>query len=305
MKNFAFLFFLIVTVAVLFSSCKTESAFYVSYEMASHDRNARIEPGSLKCEMDSIVVEFTPKKGFIIRNNSDYAMIIDLYNSTNALDGVAERFSNCETTTVYTTNTSTTSHSRGATTNLGGIAKALGVGGALGTAASSVNVGGGNTNANTSSTTQAVTRTEERYIVIAPHAYKALGHKVGDHSYSVEELGPWFAGKEGHYYYFRPKSLLENYTSTEKTFVEIMDDDRTEMDLTLCYGYENENDFHYKNMVVFSTSVYYQKEGEADTGKLGRFRIPQKKNMIKFLYDPRLYGGTNANAEYMHWYVGF
>ena len=288
--------------------------------MASHDRNARIEPGSLKCEMDSIVVEFTPKKGFIIRNNSDYAMIIDLYNSTNALDGVAERFSNCETTTVYTTNTSTTSHSRGATTNLGGIAKALGVGGALGTAANSVNVGGGNTNANTSSTTQAVTRTEERYIVIAPHAYQALGHVVGDYIFatgtkrSIVAQGPGFIDYNnlkpfvGEYYNFRPRNLIENYSSKEHIDMEINEDDRVEMGFTLYYGFENEENFHYKYLVIYPYSVYFQKESGPNNVYYNyilkqEFNIPKKKNMIKFLYS-KLYGTTGGTEE-DQWYSGY
>lgn len=293
--------------AILFSSCVTGQAFYVSYSMYSGDRNAYIEPESLKCEFnqENISIEFAPQKGFIIRNNSDYALIIDLYNSTNALEGVPVKFSNCETTTISTTQATTTSHSRGASTNLGGIARALGVGGAVGAVASSVNVGGGSTNANTASTTQSTTRTEERYLVVAPHSYKSLGHKVGDYCYSEYEVGIYFLQKEGQYFHLRPKNLLENYTSTENTQVEIMEDDRTEMDLTLCYGFENEDDFHYKYVVIYPFAVYYQKENCGDVQEAEEFRIPRKQNMIKYNYIPNFCMGSNCKCEQMKWFVSF
>lgn len=191
--------FAIIATTCAFSSCNT-SAFYVSYSMLSGDKNAQVDHEKMKClyVCDSMEVSYSIKNGFVIRNNSEKVLVIDLYNSTVGIDGVSVRFSNCETTTTYTTESNTTSQSRGATTNLGGIARALGVGGAIGAVANSVTVGGGNTNANTTSTTQAVTRTEERYIVIAPHAYQALGHVVGDYIFatgtkrSIVAQGPGF-----------------------------------------------------------------------------------------------------------------
>lgn len=284
MNNFIRLFSFFVFACTLYS-CKTD-AFYVSYSIASGDKNAQIEREKMKClyEKDSIEISYSMKNGFIIRNNSEKILVVDLYNSTVGIDGNSVRFSNCETTTTYTTDASTTSQSRGATTNLGGIARALGVGGAVGAIASSVNVGGSNTNTNTTTTTQAVTRTEERYIAIAPHSYKAIGDKLQTNRQ------------------IQPKNLMNNYRQFEKSEVELLDDDRVNLDFTLCYGFDNEENFHYVYQFIYPYLVYYQQEKVHDLSmggaqKYAKFLIPKKSNMIKFLYDPSVV----SSDENIHW----
>ena len=284
MKKF-FQIFAIIATACAVSSCNT-SAFYVSYSMLSGDKNAQVDRDKMKClyVSDSMEVSYSIKNGFVVRNNSDKVLVIDLYNSTVGIDGSSVRFSNCETTTTYTTESNTTSQSRGATTNLGGIARALGVGGAIGAVASGVTVGGGSTNANTTSTTREVTRTEERYIAIAPHAYKAIGDKLRSNSQ------------------IKPRNLMDSYRQFEKQDVEVLEDDRVQLDMTLCYGFDNEDNFHYKYQFIFPYSVIYQKEKVHDMSmgglkKYAQFHVAKKSNMIKFLYDPSIV----SSDEDIHW----
>ena len=101
--------------------------------------------------------------------NGDNAQLA-VYNKTaNVIyldKGNSFAYKNSEPVCLFqnTSYTSGKSNESGASINLGGVASALGIGGAIGTIASGVNVGGG------SSIQNATTTYEQRVLAIAPHA---------------------------------------------------------------------------------------------------------------------------------------
>lgn len=94
-----------------------------------------------------------------VTNKTDNNLYIDMTNSFRiSRDGIASAFYDGS---VYSSNTEKGS---GGGLNLGAVTGALGVGGALGTLASGMNVGGG------SSSSMQVTKTEQPVVIIPPHS---------------------------------------------------------------------------------------------------------------------------------------
>ena len=98
-----------------------------------------------------------------IENKSDETIYIDLANSFK-IDDMGNSISYFSNKT-YTTNKSSSS---GGSLNLGAVTGAIGMGGAVGTLANGVNVGGGSTKGTS------VTETEERIMIIPPHGKRTL-----------------------------------------------------------------------------------------------------------------------------------
>ncbi len=120
-----------------------------------------------------------------LTNKSDKILYVDLANSfeTNQ-DGIAKPF---YTNKTYTTNEN---HLSGGSLNLGAIAGAVGIGGAVETLANGISIGGGNSKGTT------VTESQSPVLVIPPHSSKYIpGEKVkigGDYDYMEMPLCMYF-----------------------------------------------------------------------------------------------------------------
>lgn len=119
-----------------------------------------------------------------LRNNTDEIMIIDQQKSflVNS-DGTS--ISYYDPTVRVTSNTSSSSETRGGTINLGAVAGALGVKGPIGTLASGINVGGADT--------EGVSTTNTTYFADQPQI--SLGPKgtgVMSKEYAIKHLGKSF-----------------------------------------------------------------------------------------------------------------
>jgi len=117
----------------------------------------------------------------VVKNNTDEIMIIDqtksfFVNSDN------KSVSYYDPTVQVTSNTSTTSETRGASLNLGAIAGALGIGGAIGTLASGIDVGGANTGG--TSTTNTTYFSDQPQISLGPKGNIAMSKQ-----FKVNNLG--------------------------------------------------------------------------------------------------------------------
>lgn len=99
---------------------------------------------------------------FILKNNSDKPLYIDLAKTFLVRDTEAISYYKASSTTTGT------GESSGTSVNLGAIAGVAGVGGVLGTLAGGINVGGG------SSSSTSTTVYQERILIIPPYSQKAL-----------------------------------------------------------------------------------------------------------------------------------
>ncbi|MCQ2333875.1 MAG: hypothetical protein MJZ88_04590 [Paludibacteraceae bacterium] len=107
-----------------------------------------------------------------VANQTDSIMIIDKTKSYFINNG--QSVSYYDPTVKTTSTTDLSSSTRGASVNLGGIARAVGLGGAVGTALSAINVGGSGTSG--SSTTNTTYSVEQTQLTIAPRGSAALPH---------------------------------------------------------------------------------------------------------------------------------
>lgn len=119
-----------------------------------------------------------------VKNNTDEIMIIDQTKSflVNS-DGTS--ISYYDPTVRVTSNTSSSSKTRGGSLNLGAVAGALGIGGALGTLAGGINVGGAGTDG--SSTTNTTYFADQPQISLGPK-----GNGLMSKNFDVKYLGESF-----------------------------------------------------------------------------------------------------------------
>lgn len=129
--------------------------------------NSVLSDSHITISFSKIYTKYKPKVldgySISIENKSDETIYIDLANSFKIDDmgNSVPYFSN----KTYTTNKSSSS---GGSLNLGAVTGAIGMGGAVGTLANGVNVGGGSTKGTS------VTETEERIMIIPPHGKRTL-----------------------------------------------------------------------------------------------------------------------------------
>lgn len=129
--------------------------------------NSVLSDSHITISFSKIYTKYKPKVldgySISIENKSDETIYIDLANSFKIDDmgNSVPYFSN----KTYTTNKSGSS---GGSLNLGAVTGAIGMGGAVGTLANGVNVGGGSTKGTS------VTETEERIMIIPPHGKRTL-----------------------------------------------------------------------------------------------------------------------------------
>lgn len=134
---------------------------------------------SFKIMYDSGSYKNREIRGYVvqIQNKTDRNIYIDLANSFKVdVQGLSTPYFSNRT---ITTNANSGS---GAGLNVGAVTNALGVGGVLGTLAGGVNVGGG------SSSGTSVTETQERILVIPPHAMNSLPLEKKVDGKDIEEI---------------------------------------------------------------------------------------------------------------------
>lgn len=137
----------------------------IEYHLVTRYDNSAMENKSLAEQVTSgrSGQVFThPGVDIVITNRSDGMVYIDLGNTFFICNGESMRYY------VPTATTSTTSSTTGASVNLGAVAGALGVGGPVGILASGVNVGGANTNTNST------TVFSERILALPPCATEVI-----------------------------------------------------------------------------------------------------------------------------------
>ena len=101
-----------------------------------------------------------------LKNKTNRTLYVDLGNSFIMRNGVATAYY------IPTSTSTSSSSSSGASVNLGAVAGAIGVGGALGTLAGGVNVGGGNTSGSVSTTFS------QRVVAVPPMSVKELDNQL-------------------------------------------------------------------------------------------------------------------------------
>lgn len=101
-----------------------------------------------------------------LKNKNNKTLYVDLGNSFIMRNGVATAYY------VPSSTSTSSSSSSGASVNLGAVAGAVGVGGALGTLASGVNVGGGSTSGSVNTTYS------QRVVAVPPMSVKELDNQV-------------------------------------------------------------------------------------------------------------------------------
>ena len=101
-----------------------------------------------------------------LKNKTNRTLYVDLGNSFIMRNGVATAYY------IPTSTSTSNSSSSGASVNLGAVAGAIGVGGALGTLAGGVNVGGGSTSGSVSTTYS------QRVVAVPPMSVKELDNQL-------------------------------------------------------------------------------------------------------------------------------
>lgn len=146
-------------VSMLFSSCTTT---LITYGAENLKGNGVMDEANMLVDYGKFAVQYSPEGDATILNKSDSTLFIDMGASYYLLNGEAQLLFNNSVTTNFSSGT------QGATVNMGSVASAMGVGGALGTLAKGVNVGASSTSG---SSTQVF---EQRYISIPPMSRKAM-----------------------------------------------------------------------------------------------------------------------------------
>ena len=147
-------------VLLCMASCSTPVRF--TYTAENVKGNAVMDKERMLADYDQFAIQYTSEGNVTIINKSDSTMYIDMGESYYVNNGIAQQLFDNSVTTNFSSGT------QGATVNMGSVASAMGVGGALGTLARGVNVGGSTTSG---SSTQVF---EERYISIPPMSRKQM-----------------------------------------------------------------------------------------------------------------------------------
>ena len=160
----------------MFSSCTTklkitDVAYQSIRKVEKADANSRaVTPETGAVIAVSPVIDDCGNAKLVVRNLSDKIMVIDRTKSF-FIDYSGQSTMYYDPT--IRTSTLTTSGTEGATVNLGAIGSALGIGGAVGTALSGINVGGSNTSG-VSKTTYSI---DQPVVSIGPNGYIGIFSK--------------------------------------------------------------------------------------------------------------------------------
>ena len=162
-------------VSMVMVSCTTPIRF--TYAAENIRGNAIMDEAKMLADYGKFAIQYTSEGGVTIINNTDSIMYIDMAKSYYMSNGVARQLYSNSVTTNFSSGT------QGATVNMGSVASAMGVGGALGTLARGVNVGASNTSG---TSTQVF---EEQYITIPPLSRKQVKSFLSEPVDKVERLG--------------------------------------------------------------------------------------------------------------------
>lgn len=205
--NYAIVKALTMLVLLFTASCSTPVRF--TYTAENVKGNAEMNKERMLADYGKFAIQYTSEGGVDIINKSDSTMYIDMGESYYINNGIAQQLFDNSVTTNFSSGT------QGATVNMGSVASAMGVGGALGTLARGVNVGGSTTSG---SSTQVF---EERYISIPPMSRKQmksfLFEPVNSMNWGKTKNQPWREARDGNrivegtYHYDRYSSPAQEY----------------------------------------------------------------------------------------------
>lgn len=223
---------------LLFSSCTTklkitDVAYQSIRKVEKADANSRaVTPETGAVIAVSPVIDDYGNVKLVVRNLSDKIMVIDRTKSF-FIDYSGQSTMYYDPT--IRTSTLTTSGTEGATVNLGAIGSALGIGGAVGTALSGINVGGSNTSG-VSKTTYSI---DQPVVSIGPNGYIDMGRE-----FSIP------AGKE----FF--KSLYEQNPSVDISRPQILPaDSYCTFSVSVCYSLDNGETFNSITSNYYANSL--------------------------------------------------
>ena len=169
---------LLVLLSLLLSSCEAPRYLQVkgvAYQSITSDKTISHEdiPSNAKI----IVYHWINSNGSLevtIQNNTDDILTIDRTKSffTNGYNNAIPYY---DPTVVVKTQSVTQSNTTGGSVNLGSVAGAVGVGGALGTALNGVTVGGANTTSTTNTNT--TYKIDQPQLFVGPHSKSTMGRE--------------------------------------------------------------------------------------------------------------------------------
>ena len=174
-----------------FSSCRSTEYLNVTGVAYQSIRGVKtVSYESVPKDATIIVYSSVDQNGIVevtVSNNTDKIMTIDRTKSFFR-DGNNNSIPYYDPTVAVNTQSTTVGNTTGASVNLGSVARAAGVGGAIGTALSGVNVGSANSTATTN--TETIYHIDQPQVHIAPHGSASMGRRFG-----VTGLGRDFLGE--------------------------------------------------------------------------------------------------------------
>lgn len=213
---------LFITTALLLSSCATYlDVKGVAYQSIRSENYA--DTKEIPSDVSIVVYCNIDASGLFdvtILNNTDKVMTIDR-TKTFFSDGTGNSITYYDPTIIANSQSVTQGNTTGGSVNLGAIAGAVGVGGALGTALSGVTVGGANSTATTNTNTTYVI--DQPQIHIPPHGLSSLGRV-----FQISGIGKGF--------------LSQAINSTSQDVNNSFTPKQTYASVNLCVSYSTDNE---------------------------------------------------------------
>jgi len=179
------------SVAIFLMSLLSSCANYLDVKGISYlsiRSNKPITRSQIPTDAEIIVICGIDEYGNVeveVQNNSDEIMIIDRTKSFFCdKEGVSKPY--YDPTVNVLAHSTTSGHSTGVSVNLGSVAKAVGVGGTVGTLLNGVNVGSGNENSSTTTNTTYIV--DQPSVSIAPHSKANMGRVFQESYFGIETL---------------------------------------------------------------------------------------------------------------------
>ena len=181
---------MMLLVGCVLSSCKSTEYLSVSGVAYQSIRGVKtVNYESVPSDATIIVYSSVDQNGIIevtVKNNTDKIMTIDRTRSFFR-DGNDNSVPYYDPVVAINTQSTMVGSTTGASVNLGSVAKAAGIGGAIGTALSGMNVGGANSTATTN--TETTYFIDQPQIHIAPHGSASMGRQFNVTGFGWEFLG--------------------------------------------------------------------------------------------------------------------
>lgn len=268
-KSKTYLLVLLLAGCVL-SSCKSEYLNVAGVAYQSIRAKNAVSSNGIPSNAKIVVVCQVNPYGWLdvtVRNNTDKIMTIDRTKSFFR-DGMDNSIAYYDPMVTVSSQSTTTGSATGGSVNLGSLASAAGIGGALGTALGGVNVGGSNSTSTTS--TETAYHIDQPQIHIAPHGSASMGRK-----FEITGVGKTFLGKAVN---TAMQDVNNNFTS-----------DQTYAFCNICISYSLDNGATYETIL---TDLY------ANTLLVSKVRTTGKVNDAL----RKIYAGKN-DALIEQWYL--